>query len=724
MKSGSYDFTGRVGIVTGGGNGLGKSIAMELAARGAAMVVNDLGTAPNGCGASHNTASLVCGDIIDAGGRAVASFDSVATRSGGEALVRIALEHFGRVDFLVSNAGILRNGRFDVMSDEDIDGVLETHLKAGFYVGQAAYRAMVKQHYGRLVFMSSGVGLFGLPYQANYAAAKGGLAALSNVLALEGARYGIRSNAVLPVAMTRLADAMGPEFSDYPAPDLTTLMDKLTPEFVTPLVVYLASESCSSTHGLYSAVGGRYARVFVGVTPGWQGDAAQPPRPEDIELHLAVIEDRSEFSVPMTHFEELEYIMERRSSGGLDSEGPLAAVPAHVPRSLVRDFDFTNPGKSLGGAVHTAWSAVRHPAGLFWTPRNGGHWIMTRGAFIREALQDYERFSSKESVVPRGVWPVPVIPQETDPPQHRDYRQIMNLALAPNVVGQLREATHQHCKGLLDQLAPQGKCEFMGEFARVLPMRVFVRLLNLPAADGERLLALTQDVSKSADLRVRQEALHSLMDYVERRLEERTDGAGHDLFGRILEARVDGGRKLSREEKLGLATQALFGGLDTVASVLGFSMEYLAQHPTQRRQLTQDSAAIGRGVDELLRRFSIAIPARIVADDCTFHGVTLRRGEYVQLPTFMHGLDPEEFADPLSVDFTRQNATSQLAFGQGHHRCPGASLAKVEITAALTEWLARIPDFRVSEAGRERHSAGLVLGVRELPLEWQTVESR
>jgi NAD(P)-dependent dehydrogenase (short-subunit alcohol dehydrogenase family) len=302
-------FEGRVGIVTGAGNGLGRACAKALAQHGATVVVNDLGTAPDGSGASRQTADTVVTEIRNEGGQAIASCESVATRIGGEAIVQTALDAFGRVDFLISNAGILRNRRFDVMSDADIDGVLDTHLKAAFFVGQAAYRAMLRQKYGRFVFMSSGVGMFGFPYQANYGAAKGGIAALSNVLALEGAQYGVLSNTVLPVAMTRLAEAMGPDFASLPAPDLSPMLPKMTPEYITPLVVYLASERCRATHGLYSAVGGRYARVFTGVTSGWRSASEHPPSPEDIESHLEMIEDRSKYCVPLTHFEEFHPIL-------------------------------------------------------------------------------------------------------------------------------------------------------------------------------------------------------------------------------------------------------------------------------------------------------------------------------------------------------------------------------------------------------------------------------
>lgn len=269
-------FDGRVAIVTGAGGGLGRLYARELARRGARVVVNDVGGDVHGSGGSQKAADRVVEEIIAAGGEAAPSYDSVADPASGEAVVQTALERFGTVDVVVNNAGILRDRSFAKLSFEELDAVLDVHLKGAFYVTQPAFRVMKDMGYGRLVFTSSNSGLLGNFGQSNYGAAKMGLVGLSNVLAIEGAKYGIRSNVIAPMARTRMTEEL-----------LGPLAEHVDPERVTPMVVYLASEACEVTHEVFSAGAGRYARFFVGATPGWF--TRRPASVEDIAGHLQEI---------------------------------------------------------------------------------------------------------------------------------------------------------------------------------------------------------------------------------------------------------------------------------------------------------------------------------------------------------------------------------------------------------------------------------------------------
>ncbi|MEU7883175.1 SDR family oxidoreductase [Microbispora bryophytorum] len=255
-------FDGRVAIVTGAGHGLGRSHALLLGRRGAKVVVNDLGGALDGTGASSGPAAEVAELIVKNGGEAVASTDDVATPEGAEAIVRTALDAFGRVDVVVNNAGILRDRSFGKMTVEEFDAVIAVHVRGSFLVSRAAFPHMKEQAYGRIVNTSSPAGLFGNFGQANYSTAKMGLVGLTKTLGIEGARANIKANAIAPVAWTRMTETLLPaEFES-----------RFAPERVSPLVAYLAHESCETSGEVFSVGAGRIARVFVAEGPGWRTD--------------------------------------------------------------------------------------------------------------------------------------------------------------------------------------------------------------------------------------------------------------------------------------------------------------------------------------------------------------------------------------------------------------------------------------------------------------------
>lgn len=287
-------FDGRAAIVTGAGGGLGRTYALELARRGARVVVNDLGGAVDGTGASSSAADQVVTEIEEAGGEAVANYDSVSTEEGGAGIVRSAVDAFGKVDIVINNAGILRDKSFAKMTMAEMEAVIDVHLKGGFYVSSPAFQIMRDNGYGRFVFTSSASGLFGNFGQANYGAAKAGLVGLSNVLAIEGEKYNVRSNAIAPIAKTRMTeDLLGP-FADMVAPNQ-----------VTPLVVYLCSEANEYTHEIFTVGGGRYGRVFVGTNRGWFAGTDEVPTVEAVSDHMEQIRDISEYVIPLNNNDEI-----------------------------------------------------------------------------------------------------------------------------------------------------------------------------------------------------------------------------------------------------------------------------------------------------------------------------------------------------------------------------------------------------------------------------------
>ena len=274
-------FDGRVAIVTGAGAGLGRVYALELAKRGARVVVNDLGGARDGSGAgSADPADRVVEEIKALGGEAVASFDSVSTPEGGEAIVNRALEAFGRVDILINNAGILRDKTFLKMDPPDWEAVKAVHLDGAFYVTRPAFRQMKENKYGRIIMTTSAAGLYGNFGQTNYSAAKMGLVGLMNTLKLEGEKYDIKVNTVAPIAATRLTEDILP-------PDL---FENLKPEFVAPLVLYLCSEQCPVSGAVYNAGRGYFNRAAVVSGPGVMlSDGTTVPTPETVAGRLSDI---------------------------------------------------------------------------------------------------------------------------------------------------------------------------------------------------------------------------------------------------------------------------------------------------------------------------------------------------------------------------------------------------------------------------------------------------
>ena len=267
-------FDDKVAIITGAGSGLGRSYALFLSSRGAKIVVNDLGVPENGTGRSEPSAQMVVEEIKSRGGEAVANFDSVANIEGAQKIVKDALKHFGTLDILINNAGILRDKSFLKMPLEDFELVLRVHLMGSVYVTRAALPVMKEKGYGRIVMTTSVAGLFGNFGQTNYSAAKMGIVGFMNSLKLEAEKYNILINTVAPLAATELAKQTGvfPE----------KILPLLSPELVTPLVAYLCSEACHTSGDIISAGGGYYAKAQMVEGPGIRINPGEEITPERI----------------------------------------------------------------------------------------------------------------------------------------------------------------------------------------------------------------------------------------------------------------------------------------------------------------------------------------------------------------------------------------------------------------------------------------------------------
>jgi len=304
-------FEGQVAVVTGGGGGIGRVQSLELAKRGAAVVVNDVGGLDRPEGPS---ADDVVAEIEAAGGKAIASHDSVATPEGGQAIIDLAVDTYGTIDAVLHYAGTWRSKLFEELTPQDIDDVVDVHLLGGFYVTQPAYRIMKEKGYGRIVLCSSSTAMFGRRFGTNYSAGKGGLFGMARALGLEGAEHGILTNALLPIASAqkKYTDMPPKEMmADYKQTGLARpLPEAANAERLIALPTYLASSACTVNGEAFSGGGGRYGRVFVGVTDGYLSPKDDVATAEDIREHLDEIEDQSRYVAPDSIFEELRYLAE------------------------------------------------------------------------------------------------------------------------------------------------------------------------------------------------------------------------------------------------------------------------------------------------------------------------------------------------------------------------------------------------------------------------------
>ncbi|MGE0387389.1 MAG: cytochrome P450 [Gammaproteobacteria bacterium] len=392
-------------------------------------------------------------------------------------------------------------------------------------------------------------------------------------------------------------------------------------------------------------------------------------------------------------------------------------VPPHVPGHLLADLDFFGV-TAADSDVHRAWKRIQdsHPD-VFYTPRNGGHWIVARAAEMERVIVDHETFPSTRSSIPptEDVLGFSVLPINADPPEHTCYRGFINPSFQPKALQAPVARARAIARELLADLRPRGRCEFVRDFAQHLPPAVFLEMVDLPQADLPRLIPLGE-VPREPDHARRAAIYGELVDYLKFHIARRKAAPGADLISRVIQGRV-GERPMNDTEILGECVTVLLGGLDTVASMMGFIARFLATDPHRRRLLARDPALIPRVVPELMRRHSVGQSTRRAARDLEIGGAAMRAGDRIWCPTWLHGLDERRWPNPLEVDFDR-DATYHGAFARGVHRCPGAPLAMNEITVFLQEWLACIPEFEIEPGATPEAASGQVLSMVRLPLAW------
>jgi cytochrome P450 len=385
---------------------------------------------------------------------------------------------------------------------------------------------------------------------------------------------------------------------------------------------------------------------------------------------------------------------------------------------LVVEFDIFNP-PGIEQDFHSAWMKLKDSidAQLVWTTSNGGHWLPLSGKALAAIFPDYKTYSSRYATVPRErAEAYHSRPQTLDPPEHRAFRMLLTESFSRSRINALSPVISGMAGSAIEAFRDRGSCDFMAEFASVLPINVFLTIVDLPLSDAKLLKPWADQVARPADLTL-PEIYDRFTSYLLPHMEERRKRPADDLISRLVNGQIDG-RRVTHDEAVDLCCQVMFAGLDTVASLLGFVMHFLACNPGHRRALVADPGIIPAAVEEFVRRFPIATPGRVVSRDHDCDGIQLKAGDIVMMPTMVHGLDGRIYPDPLRVDFHR-GAVAECTFGAGIHQCPGQVLARAELRITLEEWLPRIPDFVIEPGAAISMVGGQVGLIKALPLQWE-----
>lgn len=393
-------------------------------------------------------------------------------------------------------------------------------------------------------------------------------------------------------------------------------------------------------------------------------------------------------------------------------------TPAHVPPELAVDFDvYAPPG--VEDDLQLPWKRLQDSTShdMLWSTCYGGHWLPIRGKLTAAMYADHENFSNRLSILPKEVGEHHFgIPQSLDPPEHGPFRMLLNAMLGPKQVAAMEAEIRALAVSLIEDLRPKGGCDFARDYANVLPVSIFLRMMDLPVEDRELLIGLNDSIIRPATAKMNPaEAIQQLQAYLRRPVQERYGRDGQDMLSRMINGTVFG-RKLTPDEALNMVYLVMQGGIDTVSNLMSLTMRFLADHSERRRELLQHPAVLPAAIEELVRRFAVTVQVRTVRRDITYAGVQMKEGDIVVLGAPVAGMDERENPDAAECDFHR-TSRMHTTFSAGVHRCPGSHLARLEMRITLEEWLARIPVFETT-SDRLRCRGGVVGGLESLPLRW------
>lgn len=405
--------------------------------------------------------------------------------------------------------------------------------------------------------------------------------------------------------------------------------------------------------------------------------------------------------------------------------GTKSAFPPHVPEELRWDHDIDRYAAELDDPFLGAARLHQGEPIFFASGATRGRpgWIVTPYALIEEVFTRHDLFSSVGHTDVRGLLGVDwyLNPLEIDPPEHKAYRSVLQPLFQPKKVKELEDDVRQICEELIAPLKARKNCDFIKDFAQLFPSYVFLRLVDLPRDLLPQFLEWEDSFMRAPDIERRIKAARAIKDYLESVISSRRENPGSDLISFIVTTEIQspdgsGMRRLTPDEVIGMCMTFYLGGLDTVTSSLGWHFRYLASHPDLQQRLRSQPELIPGAVNDLLRAFGVTGTARVVTQDFEFHGVLMKKGEFVVGPPFLASRDPKVYVDPDRIDPERN--ARHLTFASGVHNCLGIHLAKREIQLVFEIWLKNFDNIHITEGAAVKWHTSGVWGIDQLPLSW------
>ena len=397
------------------------------------------------------------------------------------------------------------------------------------------------------------------------------------------------------------------------------------------------------------------------------------------------------------------------------SESEAVSIPQHVSPEQVYRFDIYNDSHLLED-VHLGYRALQLEAPeIFYTPLNGGHWMVTRYDLIEGVIRDTDNFSNKEIEIPKTESPFVAIPINLDPPEHTPYRKMLMRHFEPRMVAGLEGKMQEWAERLIGKVVADGGCDFAA-LGAVYPVTVFMELAGLPldryVEFREMVTEFFSHVPPKRRIALQEQIFGELEAVFRARMVQPRD----DLFSRLVAEEIDG-KALTMDELLSIGFLLFVAGLDTVANALTFSFNFLARNPQIQDRLRQEPQSIPGYIDESMRRFAVTNGVRLIRNDIELAGATLKAGEMIVAPMTLAGMDDRRNPDPETFDIDRKRR-QHISFSTGPHLCLGHYLARAEMRIFITEFLRRIPRFEIAAGFQPQWRAGVVMSLEDLPIVW------